>query len=71
MAKKAVLKLIEAVVMKALPALFKVIKEALDAGEASAKKLRDQPMEVSISFGGKDGPTYSAQVGIEADLPDE
>jgi len=61
--------LAKAIFVEAIPALVDLIKSAIDAGEDEAQKLRDQPITISISFGGGEGEAVKYQRTIEAKLP--
>jgi hypothetical protein len=66
---KAVAELLLVILGKLAPTIVEIISEALDGGKTSAEELRNQPIEVSIAFGGGPGEAIVIQRRIEADLP--
>jgi len=61
--------LMKTILVEAIPALIDMVRDAMNAGEADVQKLRDQPITISISFGGGDGEALTVQRTIEAKLP--
>ncbi|KKN87398.1 hypothetical protein LCGC14_0258530 [marine sediment metagenome] len=68
-AAAAVAGLVIEILMKAFPPVYKFIKAELDGG-ADAQKLRDTPVNFSISFGGGEGDAVKIQRAVEDEMLD-
>jgi hypothetical protein len=55
--------------MKAFPYVYDFVKKELDGG-ADAQKLRAEPVNISISFGGGEGDAVKVQRQIEDEMLD-
>ena len=69
MSTAAIAALVIDLLMKAFPPVYEFIKKELDGG-ADAQKLRDEPVKISISFGGGEGDAVKVQRAVEGEMLD-